>query len=132
MAYLTFAEYGEFKYTEMTEEEFNRLIGKTSDFMDSQTRNFYQFKNIELDIPFRRNKFKRALALQVEYMYQSDSTSSYDVNTPQTWSIGRTNVSEASRYSNTGRNEAPSILSDDALLALSGTGLLYRGLGGIN
>lgn len=132
MAYLTFEEYGEFKYTEMTEEEFNRLIGKASDFMDSQTRNFYHFEDIELDIPFRRDKFKRALALQVEYMFQSDATSSYDVNTPQTWSIGRTNVSEASRYSNTGRNEAPSILSDDALLALSGTGLLYRGLGGIN
>lgn len=132
MAYLTFEEYGEFKYTEMTEEEFNRLIGKASDFMDSQTRNFYQFKDIELDVPFRRTKFKQAVALQVEYMFQSDATSSYDVNTPQAWSIGRTNVSEASRYSNTGRNEAPSILSDDALLALSGTGLLYRGLGGIN
>ncbi|WP_373750317.1 hypothetical protein [Jeotgalibaca porci] len=132
MAYLTYSEYDTFGYADLSAGEFNQLIGKASDFIDSQTRNFYQFNELEEDIPFRRDKFKKALALQVEYMYQSDATSSYDVNTPQTWSIGRTNVSEASRYSNTGRNEAPSILSDDAFLALSGTGLLYRGLGGIN
>lgn len=131
MAYLTYEEYAKLGYEDMSANEFDQLIGKASDFIDSQTRNFYQFKKLEEDIPFRRDKFKKAVALQVEYMYQTGATSSYDVNTPQTWSIGRTSVSEASRYSNTGRNEAPSIVSDDALLALSGTGLLYRGLGGM-
>lgn len=127
--YLTFEEYKEFGYSEMIEEEFTRLIGKAADFMDSQTRNFYQFTELETDMKFRKNKFKKAVALQVEYMHDSGATSSYDANTPQSWSIGRTSVSEASRYSNTGKNEAPSIICEDSILMLSGTGLLYRGVG---
>lgn len=129
MMYLTFEEYEAFGYSEMTSEEFKKLIGKASDFMDSQTRNFYQFTELETDMMFRKNKFKKAVALQVEYMHDSGATSSYDANTPQSWSIGRTSVSEASRYSNTGKNEAPSIICEDSILMLSGTGLLYRGVG---
>lgn len=128
MAYLTFEEYKNFGYEEITEDDFKTLITKACDFIDIQTRDFYQKNDLETDIEYRKNKFKKAIALQVEYMYQSDSTSSHEVNTPQSWSIGRTSVSEASRYSNTGKNEAPSIYSDDAIAMLSGTGLLFRGL----
>ena len=129
MAYLTFEEYQKLGYEELTETEFNALINKACVFIDSQTRNFYQFNDLEKDIPFRRDKFKFAIALQVEYMHQTGATSTYEINTPQSWSIGRTSVSEASRYSNSGRNEAPSILSDDAIAMLSGTGLLGRAVG---
>jgi len=129
MAYLTYAEYIEFGCADFPANEFEKLIAKASGYIDSQTRDFYQLNDLEEDIAFRRNKFKKAVALQVEYMYLSGATSSYEANTPQTWSIGRTSVSEASRNSNAGRNEAPSIISEDAILALSGTGLLYRGLG---
>lgn len=128
MAYLTFTEYKEIGYTSLEEDEFNNLIAKASTFIDSQTRDFYHYNDLEKDIEYRRTKFKKAVALQVEYMYQSGATSTYDANTPQSWSIGRTSVSEASRYSNTGRNEAPSIVCEDAILALSGTGLLFRGV----
>ena len=131
MAYLTFEEYQKLGYEELTETEFNALINKASGFIDSQTRNFYQFHDLEKDIPFCREKFKKAVAIQVEYMHQTGATSTYEINTPQSWSIGRTSVSEASRYSNTGKNEAPSIICDDAILALSGTGLLFRGAGAL-
>lgn len=128
MAYLTFIEYKELGYTSLEEDDFNSLIAKASTFIDSQTRDFYHYNDLENDIEYRKTKFKKAIALQVEYMHQSGATSTYDANTPQSWSIGRTSVSEASRYSNTGSNEAPSIICKDAILALSGTGLLFRGV----
>lgn len=128
MAYLTLEEYNAFGYTKLESDTFDELISKASDFLDSQTRDFYHYNDLETDIEYRKTKFKKAVALQVEYMYQSGATSTYDANTPQSWSIGRTSVSESSRYSNTGRNEAPSIICEDAILMLSGTGLLFRGV----
>ena len=128
MAYLTYTEYEALGLSNLTPSEFNDLIGKASFVLDSQTRDFYQFADLESDMPYRKQKFKMAVALQVEYMHQSSATSTYEANTPQSWSIGRTSVSESSRYSNTGRNEAPTIVCEDAILALSGTGLLFRGV----
>ena len=128
MAYLTYTEYEALGLSNLTASEFDDLISKASFVLDSQTRDFYQFTDLESDMPYRKQKFKMAIALQVEYMHQSNATSTYEANTPQSWSIGRTSVSEASRYSNTGRNEAPSIVCEDALIALSGSGLLYRGV----
>ncbi len=129
MDYLTYSEYLEFGCADFPADEFKNLIAKASGYIDSQTRDFYQLNDLEEDIAFRRDKFKKAVALQVEYMHLSGASNSYEANTPQSWSIGCTSVSETSRSSNTGRNEAPSIISDDAILALSGTGLLYRGSG---
>ena len=129
MAYLTFEEYKEFGYTDIEESDYKQLINKACDLLDVQTRDFYNKNELETDINMRKNKFKKAVALQVEYMYQADATSTYEANTPQSWSIGRTSVSEASRYSNTGKNEAPTIVCEDAMAMLSGTGLLYRGIG---
>ena len=128
MAYLTYMDYEALGLSNLTASEFNDLIGKASFVLDSQTRDFYQFTDLESDMPYRKQKFKMAVALQVEYMHQSSATSTYEANTPQSWSIGRTSVSEASRYSNTGRNEAPSVICEDAILALSGSGLLFRGV----
>lgn len=132
MAYIGYSEYLAFNCTEISEEDFERLVGRSEAYIDNLTRNFYQFNDLESDNEFRKNKFKKAIGLQIEYMYSSGASNNYEINTPQTWSIGRTNVSEASRYSHNGKNEEPSIISDDAILALSGTGLLYRGLGGIH
>ena len=127
MAYLTHEEYKEFGYSEIREEDFERLISRACDYLDVQTRNFYRLNDLASDIEFRRTKFKKAVALQAEYMHVTGALTSYDINTPQSWSIGRTSVSEASRYSNSGRNETPSIICDDAITMLSGTGLLWRG-----
>ncbi|OFI48821.1 hypothetical protein BG261_05375 [Floricoccus tropicus] len=128
MSYLTHEEYKEFGYSDIDDSEFSKLITKASDFLDIQTRNYYINHSLKDDIEFRKLKFKKAIALQIEYMYQSGASSSYDINTPQSWTIGRTSVSESSRYSSNGKNETPSIVSEDAISMLSGTGLLYRGL----
>ena len=128
MAYLTYTEYEALGLSNLTASEFNDLIGKACFVLDSQTRDFYHFTDLESDTLYRKRKFKMAVALQVEYMHQSSATSTYEANTPQSWSIGRTSVSESSRYSNTGKNEAPTIVCDDAILALSGSGLLFRGV----
>lgn len=128
MAYLTYTEYEALGLSNLTQSEFDDLISKASFVLDSQTRDFYQFTDLESDMLYRKQKFKMAIALQVEYMHQSSATSTYEANTPQSWSIGHTSVSESSRYSNTGRNEAPTIVCEDAVLALSGTGLLFRGV----
>ncbi|TXJ87497.1 hypothetical protein FSZ06_05760 [Enterococcus gallinarum] len=129
MAYLTYTEYNEIGYTSMTEDEFDELVNKACDLVDVQTRNFYQFNDLESDIDFRKSKFKKAVAAQIEYMYQANATSTLEINSPQSWSVDGMSVTEASRYKNTGANESPSIMSDDAILLLSGTGLLFRGLG---
>lgn len=126
--YLTYEEYKKMGYTELDQEEFDKLITRACDYLDVQTRNFYQFKSLDDDLEFRKIKFKKAIALQVEYMYQTDAQTSAEINRPQSWSVDGMSVSEASRYSNTGKNEAPSIISEDAISALSGTGLLHRGL----
>lgn len=131
MAYITFQEFKELTgNSELEEPEFNSLLPLASDFMDVQTRAFYQHNDLESDVSqFRRDRFKKAVAYQIEYMHDTGAKSSYDINTPQSWSIGRTSVTEASRYNSTGQNEAPSIISEDAISLLSGTGLLYRGVG---
>lgn len=129
MAYLTHEEYEKFGYEVIEKEDFDRLIGKASDYLDVETRSFYQFNSLDEDpSEFRRNKFKKAVALQVEYMYQTGASSTAEINSPQSWSVDGMSVTEASRYSNTGKNEAPSIVSEDAIRMLSGTGLLYRGV----
>lgn len=131
MAYITFQEFKELTgNSELEETEFNSLLYRASDFMNVQTRAFYQHNDLESDVSqFRRDRFKKAIAYQIEYMHDTGAKSSYDINTPQSWSIGRTSVTEASRYNSTGQNEAPSIISEDAISMLSGTGLLYRGVG---
>lgn len=130
MAYLTLEDYVEFTGDdELSAEEFGRLLPRASDFIDIQTRYFYQSNELELDTIMRRKiGFKKAIAYQIEFMSVTGALTSYDINTPQSWSVGRTSVSEASRFNATGQNESPSIVSEDAIAMLSGTGLLYRGL----
>ncbi|MGF2052753.1 hypothetical protein ACQUE6_14630 [Enterococcus casseliflavus] len=128
MAYLTYQEYQGMNFTNLDPTDFDKLVEKASALIDVQTRNFYQFNNLDSDIIFRQKKFKMAVAAQVEYMYQANATTSLEINSPQSWSVDGMSVTEASRYNNTGSNESPTILSDDAVLFLSGTGLLGRGL----
>lgn len=128
MAYLTYEEYTSFGYEDIDTTEFKDLVEKAGDFMDLQTRNFYQINPIDEDpSDFRRTKFKKAVALQIDYMHQVGATTASEMSSPQSWSVDGMSVSTGG--SGGDGNSSASIISEDAIWVLSGTGLLYRGLG---
>lgn len=126
--YLSLKEYKRLvdRDTELTEKDFRKLLRKASALLDIQTRRFYQRNDLESDIPMRRNAFKLAIAYQIEYMHEVDATTTFGMQEPDSWSIGRMSVSKGKGGSSS-TNEV-SLLSGDAMLQLSGTGLLYRGV----
>lgn len=131
MPYLTFIEYEELtvKSTEVKEEVFNKLLPKASAVLDAETNNYYKFIDIEQDHPFRRDQFKLALCSQIEYFDDLGATTFERINNaPQTFSAGRTSVSNSSRYNPSGSNESKPLIAEDVFLYLQGTGLLYRGV----
>ena len=125
--YLSLKEYKRLvdKETELTEKDFRKLLRRASALLDIQTRRFYQRTDLESDIPMRRNAFKLAVAYQIEYMHEADATTTFGVQEPDSWSINRMSVS--SSKGSASKEETP-LLSGDAMMQLSGTGLLYRGV----
>jgi hypothetical protein len=67
MAYLTYEEYLGMGFAEMEEGEFDRLLKRASDVIDGVTRSFYRFNDMEKDVSWRREQFKKAVAAQIEY-----------------------------------------------------------------
>lgn len=129
MPYLTYEEYEEFGFATIGEEEFNKLIKKASDVIDSVTRHFYKFNDIDKDVKFRREQFKKAIGAQIEYFHDVGATTYESINNaPQSFSAGRTSVSNASRFNPGGKNESKSLAAEDAIMYLAETGLLYRGI----
>jgi len=128
MPYIDYRYYtDEYKGVSIDENTFSSLVVRASDAIDSITRSFYQFNNLDDDVAFRKNKFKKAVASQVEYFHEVGSTTTYGMNEPSSVTIGRTSMSEGSKGSQTSPQN--SLLSPDAYMYLRDTGLLYRGLG---
>lgn len=125
--YLSLKEYKRLidKKTELTEKDFRKLLRKASALLDVQTRRFYQRNDLESDIPMRRDAFKLAVAYQIEYMHEADATTTFGMREPDSWSINRMSVS--SSKGSASKEETP-LLSGDAMMQLSGTGLLYKGV----
>lgn len=126
MPYLTYDEYQNFGFTQVDPDEFEKLIKRASDVIDGETRFFYRTYELETDVPIRKEQFKKALAAQIEYFYETGATSSYGINEPESVSIGRTSMSGGGS-SNESSNKG--ILSKDAADYLNSVGLLYRGIG---
>ena len=127
MPYLTYQEYIDFGFSEIDEQEFNRLLPKASDAVDSVTRSFYKFNDMDSDVPFRREQFKKAVASQIQYFHDMGGTSSHELNEAQTVTIGRTTVSTSNRDSSQEKSKNK-LISDDVFMYLRYTGLLYRGV----
>lgn len=125
MPYLTYEEYKEFGFADLDESEFSKLLGRASDVIDSVTRHFYKFNNLSDDVPFRQEQFKKAVAAQIEYFHEIGATTSHGINDPLSVQIGRTQMS--SGVAN--QKKTNTIFSSDALMYLSDTGLMYRGIG---
>ena len=128
MAYLTYQEYIDLGFPEIGESEFNKLLPKASGVIDSVTRSFYKFNDIEQDVPFRREQFKKAIAAQIQYFHDMGGTSSHELETAETVTIGRTTVS-STRGSSTDKTKKNSIISVDALMYLRDAGFLYSSVG---
>src|SRR5690625_2522128 len=130
MPYLIYDEYIDLGFPEIGETEFNRLLPKASDVVDSITRHFYKFNNLSDDVPFRQEQFKKAVAAQIEYFYEVGATTFEGINKgPQTFSAGRTSVTNQSRYNPGGKNESKPLVAEEVYIHLEGTGLLFAGVG---
>lgn len=115
----------------VSQDDYNKRIKKASAILDNITDNFYIFNDITKDYKFRVDKFKEALAYQIVYFAELGADTYEGINkAPQTFSIGRTSVSNGSRYNAAGANETKSLVAEDTYIALEGTGLLYRGIRG--
>lgn len=132
MDYLTYTELQEIVgETTVSEDDFKKYIKKASAVLDNLSDNFYQFRSITTDNEFRAGKFKEALSYQIAYFAEMGADTYEGINkAPQTFSIGRTSVSNGSRYNAAGANETKSLVAEDVYIALEGTGLLYRGIRG--
>lgn len=125
--YITQEEYEEFT-GETAPNNFKKLEEIASAELDSVTRFYFRFN--ELGNDFKSQQFKKALMLQIDFFVQGKAHSVEQLNNkPDSVKIGDTTVS----YNRTGTgaesSKRDSALSNDALNALRGTGLLYRGVG---
>lgn len=127
MAYLTYEEYLAMEYVELEPSEFERLLKRASDAVDGITNHFYRFNNIEDDVPFRREQFKKAIAVQIEYFHDMGATNSHGLNDPMSVTIGRTSMSTGNTRS--GSQDKNNLISPDVFFLLANTGLLYAGIG---
>lgn len=126
MPYLTYDEYNELGFTEIEQTEFERLLKRASDAIDGVTRSFYRFNDIEKDVPFRREQFKKAVAAQIEYFHEMGATNSHGLNEPVSVTIGRTTMNSG----NSSNSDSKSgLISKDVYFYLRDTGLLYSGIG---
>ena len=130
MPYLTLAEYKEFTGKSIEETKFTELLPKASDVLDHVTGHFYARVDINNDIYLWRVKqFKKALAVQIEYFDELGATTFEAINnSPQSFTAGRTSVSNTSRFNASGTNESKSLIAEDVYIFLEGTGLLYVGI----
>lgn len=129
MPYLTYDEFKLLSQSDLTLEQFNALLPKSSAVLNSATNFFYVRNSMALDNSWRVNQFKQALCAQIEYFHVLGASSFEEINSaPQTFSAGRTTVSNASRYKPSGANESKSLMAEDIFIFLDGTGLLFSGV----
>lgn len=131
MPYIDFEEFKDLTGKEDDfEPTFKKYLTKASAVLDNITNRFYQLNEIKDDpIGFRVKQFKLALCSQIIYFDEVGADTYESINNaPQSFSAGRTSISNASRYNPSGENESKSLVSEDIYIYLEGTGLLYRGV----
>lgn len=130
MSYLTYNEYKELTpHSDINPDEFTKLIRKASDVLDNVTSHFYAKNDMEKDNKWRVKQFKKALCAQIEYFDELGTTTFEGINSsPQSFTAGRTTVSNASSYKTTGQNETKSLVAEEVVIFLEGTGLLFSGV----
>lgn len=127
MDYLTYDEFKEYSTREINEKEFNNLLPKASAVLNSITDHFYVRFDMDIDNGWRVKQFKQALTAQIEYFDILGASSFEEINNaPQSFSAGRTSVTNPSRYKVSDQNESKALVAEDVYIYLEGTGLLNR------
>lgn len=125
MPYLTYEEYQTLGTSDVSEQDFPKILAKASDVVDSVTRSFYRFNNLDDDrSEWRRKQFKKAVAAQMDYFIDMGGVSSHELNSPLSVTLGRTQISSGERN----QRQMNNIVSNDVYMLLRDTGLLYRGV----
>lgn len=113
---------------EETDTDFvERTISKAEQLFEVVTRRFYSRVDFETDVEWRKKAVRDALIAQVGYFIDQGALTAQELNSePETVSLGRTSISKSKSSQNTNTSK---LLCDEFYLYLSGTGLLYRGVG---
>lgn len=129
MAYLNYLEYQEISIEPIEKDAFDKLNKHATLVIDIAIRHFYKGKDFEADYDWRRDAVKTAVAYQIDYYFEVGAHSYEGLNSsPGSVTLGRTSISKnvGNRIS---QDDNKSLLSVEAQSILSGTGLLYRGVG---
>lgn len=108
-------------------ENFKHLEMMASAELNSVTRFYFEFNELADDL--KSKQFKKAMAIQISFLASNEMMTVEELNNqPDSVRMGDTTVT----YNRTGTGaevrKRHSALSGDALNALRGTGLLYRGV----
>lgn len=129
MPYLTHEEYKLLGFEGLTDVEFNKLLPKASAVLDNVTNNAFHKVPMLLVNSWIVERFKLALCSQIAYFNELGSSTFEGINnSPQSFSAGRTSVSNASRFNPSGENESKSLVAEEVFIYLEGTGLLFSGV----
>lgn len=133
--FLTYEEYKNIVGTQLEEAQFTGLATKAADIISSVCRFFYLTDDDLTNDKFqwRAEKFKHAIAYQVEYMAKNGYNNLEDISaatvTAQSVSMGRTSISGMTNGGTVNSQQATAMgLSETAYMILKSTGLLYRGV----
>lgn len=125
MPYLTYEEFQFWGTATVLEEDFQILLSKASDVLDNVTRSFYRFNDINMDVPFRRERFKKAVVAQIDYFSDMGATSGHQLAAINTITLGRTQISGGAQGTQT---PSTNRVASEVYMLLYDTGLLYRGV----
>ena len=130
MPYLTYDDYKAMGLNpELTEKEFERYYRHASATLDVETRHFYTKHDFLTDNEWRKNQFKKALVAQIDYYIEAGAMTLEGLNNEaQSVTVGRTSLSQTSNFNASGSNEKKETISHEAIMFLTGTGLMYRGV----
>lgn len=131
MGYVTEFDYKQLMHTNEVPDDFDKLVELAGEYLDNLTSDYYQLHDIDHDcFPLRVLKFKRAMIRQIAYMAETGITTTQQYKqknvASESNSVGGVSVNRT--YGDNYANKSGTIVCDDALNALSGVGLLYRGV----
>lgn len=130
MYYLTYEEYKDMGLNpKTTEEEFDRYYRYASSTLEVETRHFYTKYDFSTDNEWRKKQYKKALVAQIDYYIEAGAMTLEGLNNEaQSVQVGRTSLSQVSNFNASGSNEKKETIAHEAIMFLTGTGLLYRGI----